>query len=72
MGADQPLTAARCVGLDVARVLDPLSATAEQISRAAQALLANPAPAAAAARFAAEMANFPDAAQAVQRIEVLA
>lgn len=72
MGADQPLTAARCAALGVARVLDPVAATAGDIRAAAEALLADPAPRAAAGQIAAGMAAFPDAAAAAQRIAALA
>ncbi len=70
MGADQPLTAARCAALGVARLLDPVTATAQAIRAGAEAMLADPAARAAAGRIAAEMA-FPDAAAAARRIAAL-
>jgi len=68
MGADQPMTAARCAALGVAHVLDPVAATPEAIRAAALAMLQDPAPRQAAGRIAAEMREFPDAAAAIGRI----
>jgi len=41
IGADQPLNAARCVALDVARVLDPFRATSADVASAAEKTLAD-------------------------------
>lgn len=72
IGADQPANAARCAALGVARVLDPVECTPAAIGEAAQAVLADPAYGAAAARMAREIAAMPDAAAAVPLLERLA
>jgi UDP:flavonoid glycosyltransferase YjiC (YdhE family) len=41
IGADQPLNAARCEALDVARVLDPFRLTSDDVASAAEDVLAD-------------------------------
>ena len=69
MGADQPLNAARCASLGVARGLDPLTATAESVREAASAVLADPTYRRAANRFRDEIAAMPGPAAAVGLLE---
>lgn len=71
IGADQPANAARCAALGVARVLDPVGCTPAAVREAAQAVLADPAYRAAAARMAQEIAAMPDPAEAVPLLERL-
>ena len=66
MGADQPLNAARSKTLGLARVLDPVEATPEQVREAVAAVLAEPGYRTAAERLYAEFAALPGAAAAVQ------
>lgn len=72
IGADQPANAARCDALGVARVLDPVGCSSAMVREAAQAVLADPAYRAAAARMAQEIAAMPDPAEAVPLLERLA
>jgi UDP:flavonoid glycosyltransferase YjiC (YdhE family) len=71
MGADQPLNAARCASLGLARVLDPQAATAETVREAAAAVLADHSYRLAAERFRAEIAAMPGPAAAVALLERL-
>lgn len=69
MGADQPVNAARCVELGVARMLDPIALTPESVRAAVTAVLENPVYRQAAAWMRDEFAALPDAAQIVPAIE---
>jgi UDP:flavonoid glycosyltransferase YjiC (YdhE family) len=68
VGADQPHTARRCEELGAAVVLDPISATAEDIAAAVRRVLAEPAYAAAAAAVRSEIMALPSAAEALGRL----
>lgn len=72
MGADQPLNAARCRELGIARVLDPITATPASVHTAATAVLADPAYRRAAAHFRDEFAALPGPDHAVRLLERLA
>ncbi|HEY0700829.1 MAG TPA: glycosyltransferase, partial [Micromonospora sp.] len=72
MGADQPDNAGRCARLGVARVLDPVRATPEQIRDAVREVLADPDHRRAAQRLRDEMTTAPGAAHAVALLERLA
>ncbi|HSH81126.1 MAG TPA: nucleotide disphospho-sugar-binding domain-containing protein, partial [Herpetosiphonaceae bacterium] len=72
MGADQPLNAARCADLGVARVLDAVTATPEAAREAAAAVLADPAYRRAAERLRDEIAVLPGPEHAVALLERLA
>lgn len=72
MGADQPLNAARCAELGVARVLDAVEATPEIVREAVAALLADPAYRRAAKRMRDEIAALPGPGHAVMLLERLA
>jgi UDP:flavonoid glycosyltransferase YjiC (YdhE family) len=72
MGADQPLNAARCQALGVARVLDPIAASPEDVREAVQAVLGDPAFLTAAQGLQDEMTRLPTSAQAVALLERLA
>jgi UDP:flavonoid glycosyltransferase YjiC (YdhE family) len=75
LGADQPLNAARCEELGVARVLDPVRCTPADVRDAVSAVLAEPAYRQAAASLRDELAALPTPASAVpllERLEVLA
>jgi UDP:flavonoid glycosyltransferase YjiC (YdhE family) len=71
MGADQPANAARCAELGVARVLDAVSATPENVCEAVSAVLAQPAYQQAAERIGAEIAALPGPTHAVELLEQL-
>jgi UDP:flavonoid glycosyltransferase YjiC (YdhE family) len=71
MGADQPLNAARCEELGVARVLDAVRSTPEAIRESVSLVLSRPSYRAAAERLRDEIARLPDPAQAVTLIERL-
>lgn len=71
MGADQPLNAARCVELGIARALDPVAATPETVREAVAAVLADPAYRRAAGRLRDEIAALPEPASAVTLLERL-
>ncbi|HEU4324864.1 MAG TPA: glycosyltransferase [Roseiflexaceae bacterium] len=72
MGADQPLNAARCAALGVARVLDALEATPADVRDAVAAVLADPRPRRAAERLRDEIAALPGPESAVPLLERLA
>lgn len=72
MGADQPLNAARCVQLGVARMLDPIAATPDTVRAAASAVLADPSYRQAAERIRDEFAALPGPTHAVELLERLA
>jgi UDP:flavonoid glycosyltransferase YjiC (YdhE family) len=72
LGADQPLNAARCAALGVARVLDAAELTPEAVGAAASAMLADPGPRRAAARLRDEIAALPGTEHAVRLLEGLA
>lgn len=71
MGADQPLTAKRCVALGVGRDLDAVRATPDDVRDAAAAVLAGPGYRRAAGQLGDEIARLPPPAVAVERIERL-
>jgi UDP:flavonoid glycosyltransferase YjiC (YdhE family) len=71
MGADQPGNAARCAHLGVARVLDPVGATPDDVRAAVSAILAEPSVREAAGRLRDEIAALPDPAEAVSTVEAL-
>jgi UDP:flavonoid glycosyltransferase YjiC (YdhE family) len=71
MGADQPLNAARCAGLGVARTLDPVTTTAHQVREALETVLMEPSYRANAAHFRAEIESLPPPAAAVAALEEL-
>ena len=72
IGADQPLNAARCRELHVARVLDPFHATAADVSDAASEVLADPSYARNARRLQAEIEASPGPDHALRLLERLA
>lgn len=72
MGADQPLNAARCAELGVARVLDAVKATSENAREAVSTVLAEPTYRQAAERMRDEIAALPEPAHAVKLLEQLA
>jgi UDP:flavonoid glycosyltransferase YjiC (YdhE family) len=71
MGADQPWNAARCAALGVARVLDPIRATPDDIRDAVGAVLGDPRYRLAAEALRDEMRAMPDPSVAVERLERL-
>lgn len=71
MGADQPLNAARCAQLGLARVLDPVDATPADIGAAVSAVLNDSAYRAAASALQAEYAALPGPEHAVRLLEEL-
>jgi UDP:flavonoid glycosyltransferase YjiC (YdhE family) len=71
MGADQPLNAGRCGELGLARVLDPVAATPEDIRDAVAEVLADRSYRDAAEALQAEFAALPGLEHAVERIERL-
>ena len=71
MGADQPLNADRCARLGLARVLDPVAATPEEIGAAVAEVLANRSYRDAAQALQAEFAALPGPERAVELIEGL-
>ena len=71
MGADQPLNAARCAELGVARVLDALRATPEDVAEAVSSVLAEPSYRAAAERVRDEIRALPGPEHAVGLLERL-
>jgi UDP:flavonoid glycosyltransferase YjiC (YdhE family) len=71
LGADQPLNAARCAALGVARTLDPLDATPADVAAAATAVLGEPAYRRAAAALRDEIAAMPEVEAAVALLERL-
>ncbi len=72
IGADQPLNAARCADLGVARVLDALEATPDSVRTAVAMLLDAPTYRQADARMQAVIAGMPEPAHAVKLLERLA
>jgi UDP:flavonoid glycosyltransferase YjiC (YdhE family) len=72
MGADQPLNAARCQALGLARVLDPITATPDSVRAAVVDLLHDPAYQQAAEKMRAEFATLPGPAHAARLLELLA
>jgi UDP:flavonoid glycosyltransferase YjiC (YdhE family) len=68
VGADQPQTAAALARLGAALVLDPITATAEQIAAAVRTVLEDPAYTAAAGRVREEIRGLPTASEAVARV----
>jgi UDP:flavonoid glycosyltransferase YjiC (YdhE family) len=72
MGADQPLNAARCEAIGVARVLDAVRATPEAVREAVSDVLSDPAYRSAAERIRDEIAALPGPAHAVRLLERLA
>jgi hypothetical protein len=70
-GADQPLNAARCQALGVARVLDAVQATPATVREAVATVLADPAYRRAAERLRDEIAAQPEPAQAGTLLERL-
>jgi UDP:flavonoid glycosyltransferase YjiC (YdhE family) len=72
MGADQPLNAERCVELGVAKLLDPIRATPEDVRAAASTVLGDPSYRRNAARMRDELAALPGTAHAVALLERLA
>jgi UDP:flavonoid glycosyltransferase YjiC (YdhE family) len=71
MGADQPWNAARCAALGVARVLDPIRATPDDIRVAVRAVLEDRTYRLAAEALRDEMRAMPDPSVAVERLEQL-
>ena len=72
MGADQPLNAARCAQLGVARVLDSSGATPDNVHAAVSDVLADARYRQAAERIRDEFATLPGPAHAVSLLEQLA
>ena len=72
MGADQPHNAERCKALGVARILDPIAATPDEVREAVRAVLAEPSYREAAGRLAREALGLPGPAHAVMLLERLA
>ena len=71
MGADQPLNASRCEELGLARVLDPVAATAASVREAAAAVLAEPGYRAAAERLQREFAALPGPEFGVEQVAAI-
>ncbi|MGH2560952.1 MAG: glycosyltransferase [Thermomicrobiales bacterium] len=71
MGADQPLNAARCAALGVARVLDPIAATPDSVRAAVSTVMADAAYRQAAERMRDEIGALPGPAHAVTLLERL-
>jgi MGT family glycosyltransferase len=71
MGADQPYNAQRSVELGIARVLDPITLTPDEVSRTVSNVLADDGYRQAAERLQAEMAALPGAEQTVPLLEQL-
>jgi UDP:flavonoid glycosyltransferase YjiC (YdhE family) len=71
MGADQPLNAARCQELGVARVLDAITAMPETVREAVSTVLAGPAYRRAAERLRDEIAGLPGPELAIPLLERL-
>jgi MGT family glycosyltransferase len=72
MGADQPWNGDRCAGLGLARVLDPVAATAADIAEALRAVVGDPAYATAARAQRDALAALPGPEAAVAAIAALA
>ncbi len=71
IGADQPSNAARCAELGLARVLDAVRATPEEVRSAVSTVLAEPTYQRAADQMAAEAAALPAPGYAVKLLEQL-
>jgi UDP:flavonoid glycosyltransferase YjiC (YdhE family) len=71
MGADQPYNAARCEELGVARTLDVIRATPDDVRAAAATVLSDPSYAAATMRWRDEFAALPGPEHAVVLLEQL-
>jgi UDP:flavonoid glycosyltransferase YjiC (YdhE family) len=71
IGADQPLNAARCAALDVARVIDPFQATSADVASAAEDLLADVPYRRNAQRVQEEIAALPGPEYALHLLEQL-
>jgi UDP:flavonoid glycosyltransferase YjiC (YdhE family) len=71
MGADQPWNAARCKELGVGLVLDPVTATPEDVRDAVSAVLSDPVYRSAAERLRDEIAALPGPEHAVPLLEQL-
>ncbi len=71
MGADQPLNAARCADLGVARVLDPVACTPEMVRDAVSTVLADPRYRQAAEQLRDEITALPGPAHVVSLLERL-
>jgi UDP:flavonoid glycosyltransferase YjiC (YdhE family) len=72
VGADQPLNAARCEQLGVARVLDAVRATPDSVREATSEVLAEPTYRRNAERMRDEIAAMPSPERAVRLLERLA
>jgi UDP:flavonoid glycosyltransferase YjiC (YdhE family) len=72
IGADQPFNAARCKDLHVARVLNALAATSEDVRLAAEDVLGDATYKRNAKGLEAEIASLPDPEHAVRLFERLA
>jgi UDP:flavonoid glycosyltransferase YjiC (YdhE family) len=71
IGADQPLNAARCDALGVARVLDPFHATAADVADAVTDVLAEPGYRSSAERLQAEIEALPGPEHALRLLEAI-
>jgi MGT family glycosyltransferase len=71
IGADQPLNAARCIALDIARVLDPFEATSADVASATEEVLADVRYRRNAQRVQAEIAALPGPEHALHLLEQL-
>ncbi|MDH6136146.1 UDP:flavonoid glycosyltransferase YjiC (YdhE family) [Kitasatospora sp. MAA4] len=71
LGADQPYNARRCVELGTARVLDPMTATSEEVRTTVSAVLADGAYRRAAERVREEINALPGAEQTIPLLEGL-
>jgi MGT family glycosyltransferase len=72
IGADQPLNAARCRDLHVARILEPVKATAPDVQRAVSTVLSDPTYRRNAQRLKAEIEALPGPEHALRLLEQLA
>ena len=72
LGADQPLNAARCATLGVARVLDAMTTTPHMVRAAVTAVLAEPTYRRTAEHMRDQIAALPDPTHAVRLLEHLA
>ena len=72
MGADQPLNAARCAALGVARILDAIDATPETVRAAVAEIVTNPTYRDNAEHMRDEIAALPALARALMLLERLA
>jgi len=71
MGADQPHNAQRCVDLGTALLLDPVSATPDEVRAAVSTVLAEPSYRLAAERVQAEINALPGPEQTIPLLERL-